>query len=319
MSTPYLTVSAQGPRGPRRRTGRYRRPERSSECTSGAVGGAAFGVEEDEHREERDRYEGELLQEDGACKRGRSRGVARPGRDANASTSSRRRCVGHVPNHAPRTASGFATSSAPAASRQRSGARNRSTAREGSERRQRDRRRKSSTATGGRSSRKRRSPFPGSRRSARRRRETGGNALQAVEALEPRLAVVVAVGALAVRDQVTGGLDLVRRIVREEPRRGRVAQQRWGEDQQAEDGRGDEDKRKAPACAGREGDDRVGDDEEAAEQRGGPQEARVPLVVCCADEWCGRALRLDGGRTNGQPSSPSIGTLTRTSAEDAEV
>ena len=43
-------------------------------------------------------------------------------------------------------------------------------------------------------------------------------AVERVEALEPRVRVVVAVRVLAVAEEIAGELDLVRRVVREEPR-----------------------------------------------------------------------------------------------------
>ena len=55
-------------------------------------------------------------------------------------------------------------------------------------------------------------------------------AVERVEALEPRVRVVVAVRVLAVAQQVAGELDLVRRVVREEPRRARLPQARLEHD-----------------------------------------------------------------------------------------
>jgi hypothetical protein len=90
-----------------------------------------------------------------------------------------------------------------------------------------------------------------------------------VEALEPRVAVVVPVRVVAVKDQVAGELDLVRRVVCEVPRLGRVAkadlEQNCGHEEHCADDAREPDRRpagprpKAPGRRRRERDEEPGE------------------------------------------------------------
>ena len=132
-----------------------------------------------------------------------------------------------------------------------------------------------------------------------------------VEVLEARVAVVVAVRVVAVEHEVARDLDLVRRVVREVPRRGRVAepdleQHRRHEEHRADD-RGQPDRRparpRAEAPARRCGER----DEEPGEDRRRAEDPQVPLAVGDADERAEDSTRVDRGRIERPGSGAEVG------------
>jgi len=121
-----------------------------------------------------------------------------------------------------------------------------------------------------------------------------------VEALEARVAVVVTVRVVAVADEVARDLDLVRRVVREVPGLGRVAeadleQRRRNEEHRADDGR-DPDRGPAGPRTQVPGDSCGERHEEAGEDRGGADDPEVPLAVCGAHQWAQNPVRVHGSR-----------------------
>jgi len=146
------------------------------------------------------------------------------------------------------------------------------------------------------------------RRGDRRTREVGEvverlvagpwAAVAAVEPLDPRAAVVVAVRGLAVEDEVAGDLDLVRGVVGVEPLLRRVAEPGLEQDarsnEQARDQeRDDEGAPRGPPLA------RVRDGDDEDEARGDSrelEEPRVPVPLSERHEGTEHAVRLNLSR-----------------------
>ena len=144
----------------------------------------------------------------------------------------------------------------------------------------------------------------------------GHRPVERVEALEPRIGVVVAVGVLAVAQELPGQLDLVRRVVHVEPRVGRLAQAGLERDgrrcKQADDRRRQRDREPAgPArderrrsCGER--------DQHAGQEPGRADRLGVPLPVGPADEPGERPTRIDRTR----PEVPRLGAEEGDGDED---
>src|SRR5262245_1368961 len=124
-----------------------------------------------------------------------------------------------------------------------------------------------------------------------------------VEALEARVAVVVAVGGVPVADEVARDLDLVRRVVREVPGVRRLAEpdleQRGGHEQHSADN--DRERDREPAGPGPDPPGRSGDegDDEARQDRRRAEDAEVPLAVGGADERSEEPAWVHRGRHEG--------------------
>ncbi len=108
----------------------------------------------------------------------------------------------------------------------------------------------------------------------------------------------MAVRILAVAKEIARELDLVRRVVREEPRRARLAQARLENDrrhgQQANDSGCNSNREPArPRRTERRGGGCQRDDQ-TGEQRGCPDGLRVPGAVRAANEGRERTRRVDG-------------------------
>jgi hypothetical protein len=133
-------------------------------------------------------------------------------------------------------------------------------------------------------------------------------AVTRVEALEAGLAVVVPVGVVEVEHQLAAQLHLVGRVVREEPRGGRVAQaeleQRGRRGEQHSDREHQRDARPARHHGGapRQQEDSGGAAQERGHERGRPRDPEVPLLAGGADERGERPLRIDAGR----PEAPRV-------------
>ena len=123
-------------------------------------------------------------------------------------------------------------------------------------------------------------------------------AVAAVEPVDPRAAVVVAVRGLAVEDEIAGDLDLVRGVVRVEPLLRRVAEPGLDQDarsnEQARDQeRDDEGAPRGPPLA------RVRDGDDEDEARGDSrelEEPRVPAPLSERHEGTEHAVRLNCSR-----------------------
>ncbi len=140
-----------------------------------------------------------------------------------------------------------------------------------------------------------------------------------VEALEPRVPVVMAVRVVAVQDQVAGDLDLVGRVVREVPGLARVPQpdlEQGGRDEQHRaDDRRERDRRPAGPRTEVPG-HRCGErDEEAGENCRRADDPEVPLAVGNAHERAEDAVRMDrGGRER-----PGVGAELRDRDRDDDA
>ena len=129
-------------------------------------------------------------------------------------------------------------------------------------------------------------------RERRVRLRVGGRAVEAVEAFEPGAAVVGSVGAVPVADELAGELQLVGRVVREEPRRGRLPQADLQRDRRQQQGRADDECRDELGLPGQPPEHRPHgerDDEHARQHRERPQRAEIPFAV---------------GRTHDRPEQP---------------
>ena len=105
---------------------------------------------------------------------------------------------------------------------------------------------------------------------------------------------------VAVEDEVACELDLVRRVVREVPGRGRVAQADLEQDGGNEEHRADE-RREPDAGPSRPGAEPPGGcggegDDEPGEHRHGANDAEIPFLLGGADERRENALRVDQRR-----------------------
>ena len=133
-------------------------------------------------------------------------------------------------NHAMRTLMGFAASTAPPISRQCSGPGKSSAAGSSAMVHSASRKRKSLHGSGKQAPRRAEHRHAGEVREGVELRHplvgVGQRAVEVVEAREAGVAVVGAVRVLAVQQALAGELDLVARVVGEEPRLGRVAQRR---------------------------------------------------------------------------------------------
>ena len=131
--------------------------------------------------------------------------------------------------------------------------------------------------------------------------------VQAVEALEPRAVVVAAVRAGPVTDPVTGELDLVRRVVDEEPRVCGLAQPHLERDCRCDqrrchrEGCGDEHPCAPPAQ--NECDKRESHDAAAGEHRHRAEEPDIPALVRHPDEEREQAVRSH----RAWPEAPRVG------------
>ena len=205
----------------------------------------------------------------------------------NARTSSSRHGASAMLNHAMRTLIGFAASTAPPISRQCSGPGKSSAAGSSAMVQSASRKRKSLHGSGSRRHAAPSTVMPGKYGKASscgtRSSAVGQRAVEVVEAREAGVAVVGAVRVLAVQQALAGELDLVARVVGEEPRLGRVAQRRLQghrRQHEADDrahARGDDDPR-APAPHQQAGPDQ---DREAHRHQhgGGARDADLPLAV----------------------------------------
>ena len=132
-----------------------------------------------------------------------------------------------------------------------------------------------------------------------------------VEALEPRVAVVVSVRVVAVEDEVARDLDLVRRVVREVPGLGCVAeadlQHRCRNEQHP--AHHDREDDREPPWPGADAPGRCCDegDEQAGQNGGRAEDAEVPLAVGDPDERAEETTRMHGGRHEG----PRVGAELR--------
>ena len=133
-------------------------------------------------------------------------------------------------NHAMRTLIGFAARTAPPMSRQCSGPGNSSAARQQRDRAEREQEAEVAPRLGQQPPRRAEHRHAGEVRERVELRHPlagiGQRAVEVVEARQPGVAVVGAVRVLAVQQALAGELDLVVRVVGEEPLLGRVAQRR---------------------------------------------------------------------------------------------
>ncbi len=133
-----------------------------------------------------------------------------------------------------------------------------------------------------------------------------------VEALEPGFAVVVAVRVVEIQQQVPAELDLVGRVVREEPGGSGVAQaelqQCGGPREQHADGEHERHgERLRPGTRTREQQQRRRAAEQCGHEAGRARDPHVPLLAGRAHERRERSLRIDLGR----PKAPGVGAELR--------